>query len=191
MHIVYMTGESFFTPAPASRRAVEVAISALRARGHTVTKASDALLSTWMSIFFSCVRGRACSTWAIATTALFTRLTPPHFAFSSSTDRLLSADGGRMLFELLENDFVHSSIRPIVNFVKVPGFVRAMARHVPFHSRAAALLGCLSEKTVCGALHGGRRGEQRSCVCAAAAVRSCHIDPPARRPPPPPLARPY
>ena len=55
MHIAYMTGESYFTPAPASRRAVEVAVGALRALGHTVTPFSDALLDTWMTTFVSYV----------------------------------------------------------------------------------------------------------------------------------------
>jgi hypothetical protein len=55
LHIAYMAGDGFFGPSPASRRAFEIGLDALRARGHTVTELLDENLWSWASLYYSCV----------------------------------------------------------------------------------------------------------------------------------------
>lgn len=48
-----MTGDSFFTLTPAARRAFNIGIEALRARGHTLVEISDAKLFEWARLYYS------------------------------------------------------------------------------------------------------------------------------------------
>lgn len=64
---------------------------------------------------------------------------------------------------MYKNDYIEPYFLPIVNLIKLPSFLRMLARCVPYRSRVAMMLGSTNEKTV------GDRGA--NCVAWAGFVR--------------------
>lgn len=96
--------------------------------------------------------GLACTTRVlIGTRAVLQRgdvIARPHLTPSAPDPRLVSADGGRTVLSLFQSDYVEPYLMPIMNILKIPGFVRSIARRLPFKHRVAMMLGTTNEKTV-------------------------------------------